>query len=157
MVSLARIGRAVFGGLLLASSALGVTTAATLAAGNHTMENIRGKWLGTLDQFSHDNEGSFPVTLTVEATSGDEFTGTMEWPTFDGRVTKVQGMFDGQLIKWSETAYLKGDDVVLYGLYVARFKADNEMSADWMDPSHTIHPKGPSFGVPCARFTLKKQ
>jgi hypothetical protein len=121
------------------------------------MTNIKGTWSGILDQFSHDIEGSSPVTLTVEAISGDEFTGTMQWPTFNGCTTRVQGMFDGELIKWSETAYLKGDDVVLYGLYVARFKADNEMTGDWMDPEHAIHPKGPRFGVPGASFTLKKQ
>ena len=72
-------------------------------------------------------------------------------------VERMQGMFDGELIKWSETAYLKGDNVVLFGLYVARFKADNEMSGDWMDPKHTIRPQGPRFGTPGASFTLKKQ
>jgi len=121
------------------------------------MRDIRGKWSGTVKQLSHDIEGSFPVTVTIDATSGDEFTGTMEWPSFNGCQTRVQGMLDGELIKWSETAYLKGDDVVLYGLYVARFKADNEMSGDWMDPKHTISPNGPRFGVPGASFTLKKQ
>ncbi len=148
---------AVLAGLLFAGSALGATISATRAGNDHTMTDIRGKWSGTLDQFSHDIDDSVPVTLTVEATSGNEFTGTMEWPSFDFCQTRVQGMLDGELIKWSETAYLKGDDVVLYGLYVARFKADDEMSGDWMDPKHTIYPNGPSFGVPGASFTLKKQ
>jgi hypothetical protein len=148
---------AVVGGLLLLSSLLSAPTSAIQAANGREMPDIRGKWFGTVDQFSHDTDGSFPVTLTVEAISGNEFTGTMEWPTFNGCQTRVQGMFDGALIKWSETAYLKGDDVVLFGLYVARFKADNEMSGDWMDPKHTIRPQGPRFGVPGASFTLKKQ
>jgi hypothetical protein len=52
---------------------------------------------------------------------------------------------------------LKGDDVVLYGLYVAQFTADNEISGDWMDPRHAIHPKGPNYGVPGASFILKKE
>ncbi len=147
---------AVVGGLLFLSSVLGATTSAIQAANGRAVPDIRGKWSGTVDQFSHDTEGSFRVTLTVEATSGSEFTGAMEWPTFNGCQTRVQGMFDGELIKWSETAYLKGDDVVLSGLYVARLKADNEMSGDWMDPKHAIHPKGPRFGVPGASFTLKK-
>src|SRR5258708_2140691 len=73
------------------------------------------------------------------------------------KATRVQGTVDGKLIKWIETAYLKGDDVVLGGLYVARFKADNEISGDWMDPKHTIDPKGPKYGVPGASFTLKKE
>ena len=148
---------AVVGGLLVLNLVLSATTSAIQAANGRAMPDFRGKWSGTVDQFSHDTEGSFPVTLTVEATSGDEFSGVMEWPTFNGCQTRVQGMFDGEWIKWSETAYLKGDDVVLAGLYVARFKADNEMSGDWMDPKHTIRPKGPRFGVPGASFKLKKQ
>jgi hypothetical protein len=145
------------GGLLFLSSVLGATTSAIQAANGDAVPDIRGKWSGTVEQFSHDIDGSFPVTLTVEAISGNEFTGAMEWPTFNGCRTSVQGIFDGELIKWSETSYLKGDDVVLYGLYVARFKADKEMSGDWMDPKHTIHPNGPRFGVPGASFKLKKQ
>jgi hypothetical protein len=121
------------------------------------MSDIKGKWSGTLDQFSHDIKGSFAVELTVEAISGNEFTGTMDWPTFNGCRTRVQGMFDGELIKWTETEYLEGDDVVLYGFYVAKFKANDEIAGDWMDPKHTIDPKGPKFGVPGASFTLKRQ
>ena len=120
------------------------------------MPDIIGKWTGTLDQFSHDIEGSFPATLVVEAISGDEFTGAMEWPTFNGCQTIVQGIFDGESMKWCETDYLKGDDVVLYGLYIARLNADNEISGDWMDPKHTIDPNGPEFGVRGASFVFKK-
>ena len=148
---------AVVGGLMLLSLVLGAPTSAIQPANGREMTDIRGTWSGTVDQFSHDIDGSFPVILTVEATSGREFTGTMEWPSFNGCQTRVEGMFDGELIKWSETDYLKGDDVVLYGLYVARFKADNEISGDWMDPKHTIRPQGPRFGTPGATFTLKKQ
>jgi hypothetical protein len=121
------------------------------------MSDIKGKWSGTLDQFSNDIEGSFPVELTVEMISGDEFTGTMHWPTFEGCRTRVQGMCDGELIKWTETEYLHGDEAVLYGLYVATFKDRNEMAGDWMDPSHTINPKGPEFGVCGASFSLKRE
>lgn len=123
----------------------------------YTMSDIKGRWSGTFDQFSHDINGSFPVTLTVEAVSGDEFTGTMDWPTFDGTQTRVQGMFDGTQIIWTETGYLKGDDAVLHGLFVAHFKAGDEMAGDWMDPKHTIYPKGPRYGTPGGRFSLKKQ
>lgn len=120
------------------------------------MHDIKGKWSGVLDQFSHDIDDSFPVILIVDAISGNEFTGSMEWPTFNDCKTKLEGFIDGELIKWIETAYLKGDDVVLYGLYVARFKADDEMSGDWMTPKHTIYPKGPRHGVPGASFTFKQ-
>jgi hypothetical protein len=81
----------------------------------------------------------------------------MEWPTFNDCKTRVQGVLDGERMIWSETGYLKGDDVVLYGLYVARFKADNEISGDWMDPKHTINPRGPRYGVSGASFTLKTE
>jgi len=127
------------------------------SAEGHKMQDIKGKWFGTLDQFSHDINDSVAVRLTVEGISGDEFTGTMEWPTFNDCKTIVQGFLDGERIVWSETAYLKGDDVVLYGLYVAQFKADNEISGDWMDPQHTINPRGPRYGTPGASFTLKKE
>ncbi len=48
--------------------------------------------------------------FTVEGISGDEFTGTMEWPTFNDCKTIVQGFLDGERIVWSETAYLKGEE-----------------------------------------------
>ena len=118
------------------------------------MSDIRGKWLGTLDQFSHDIEDTVSIELTVDTISGDEFVGTMTWPSFNGCRTAVQGMLDGDLIKWVETDYLEGDEVVLYGLYVARLDA-GVLSGDWMDPKHTINPGGPDVGVPGARFILK--
>jgi hypothetical protein len=121
------------------------------------MSNIRGKWFGTLDQFSHDIDDTVPVGLTVDTISGDEFTGTMTWPSFNGCKAAVQGMLHGDLIKWIETDYLEGDDVVLYGLYVARLGADDALSGDWMDPKHTINPAGPNFGVPGASFNLKRE
>jgi hypothetical protein len=123
----------------------------------HTMPDIKGRWSGTFDQFSHDINGSFPTILTVEAVSGDQFTGTMDWPTFDDTQTRVQGMFDGELIIWTETEYLRGDDAVLHGLFVARVKAGDEIAGDWMDPKHTIYPKGPRYGTPGGRFSLRKQ
>jgi hypothetical protein len=121
------------------------------------MSDIKGKWSGTLDQFSHDIEGTFPVTLTVEAVSGEQFTGTMDWPSFKGTRTRVHGRVDGKLIRWTETEYLKGDAVVLAGLYVAEFSADNEIVGDWMDPKHVINPGGPRYGTLGATFTLKRE
>ena len=64
---------------------------------------------------------------------------------------------DGPLMKWTETEYLKGDDAVLGGLYVAHFMADNKIAGDWMDPKHTITPKGPRYGTRGADFVLKKE
>jgi len=118
--------------------------------------DIGGRWVGTLDQFSHDIYELVPVELMVDTISGDEFKGTMTWPSFNGCKTVVQGMLEGDLIKWMETDYLEGDDVVLYGLYVARLGADGELSGDWMDPKHTIYPAGPNYGVPGASFVLRK-
>jgi hypothetical protein len=127
------------------------------AAELHSVSDLKGEWSGTLSQFSHDINDDSPVKLSITEISGDEFSGVMEWPSFDGCKTRVQGMFDGKLIKWTETAYLKGDDVVLYGLYVAEFKADHEIAGDWMDPKHTINPKGPRYGTVGASFVLRKQ
>ncbi|CUU17879.1 hypothetical protein CDS [Bradyrhizobium sp.] len=127
------------------------------AAEDHAVSELKGTWSGTFNQYSHNINGSFPVKLTIDAISGAEFTGTMEWPSFDGTRTKVKGMVDGPLIKWTETEYLKGDDAVLGGLYVTRFSADNEIAGDWMDPKHTITPKGPRYGTRGADFVLKKE
>ncbi len=121
------------------------------------MSDMQGRWSGTFEQFSHDIHGRFPVTLAVEAVSGDQFTGAMNWPTFDGTQTRVQGTFDGRLIIWTETEYLKGDNAVLGGLYVAQFEARDEIAGEWMDPKRTIYPKGPRYGTPGGRFSLKKQ
>lgn len=122
---------------------------------DHVASDLKGTWSGTFNQYSHDINDSFAFRLTIDAVSGSEFTGIMEWPTFD-TTTKVRGMLEGALIKWTETEYVKGDDAVLHGLYVARFSADNEISGDWMDPKHTITPEGPRFGTRGADFVLKK-
>jgi len=129
----------------------------SFAADDHAMSGLKGTWSGTFNQYSHDVNGSFPVKLTIDAISGTEFTGTMEWPSFDGTRTRVKGAIDGPLMKWTETEYLRGDDAVLGGLYVAHFKADNEIGGDWMDPKHTITPKGPRYGTRGADFVLKKE
>jgi hypothetical protein len=134
-----------------------VTAPTSFAAEDHIVSELKGTWSGTFNQYSHDINGSFPVKLTIDAISGSEFTGTMEWPSFDGTRTKMKGSIEGPLIKWTETEYLKGDDAVLGGLYVAHFKADNEIAGDWMDPKHTITPKGPRYGTRGADFVLKKE
>jgi hypothetical protein len=157
MASLATRRTAAVGLLVLAVLTLDTITSAPIAAEIPKMSDFKGTWSGTFDQFSHDIAGTFPVTLTVETVSGDQFTGTMDWPTFDGTRTRAQGWFDGQLIIWTETEHLKGDNAELYGLYVAQFKADNEMAGDWMDPKHTIYPRGPRYGTPGGSITLKKQ
>jgi hypothetical protein len=148
---------AALGSLLLASLFLSFASETSFAADAHQMSELKGAWSGTLSQFSHDIDGDAPVKLTISDISGDEFTGVMEWPSFEGCRTRVQGAFDGKLIKWTEAAYLKGDDVVLHGLYIAQFKSDDEIAGDWMDPKHTINPKGPRYGTPGASFVLKRQ
>jgi len=140
------------GALLLAL----IAVKGSLAAEDLAALELKGAWSGTFNQYSHDINDSFAVKLTIDAISGSEFTGMMEWPTFD-TTTKVKGMVEGPLIKWTETGYVKGDDAVLGGLYVARFTAANEITGDWMDPKHTITPKGPRFGTRGADFVLKKE
>ena len=126
------------------------------AGDDPALAKLKGIWSGTFEQYSHDTEGSFPVKLTIDAISGTEFSGTMDWPSFDNTRTRVKGMVDGPLIKWTETAHLRGENAVLHGLYVARFKADSEIAGDWMDPKHTINSKGPRFGTPGGDFVLTK-
>jgi hypothetical protein len=127
----------------------------SFATEDHAASELKGTWSGTFNQYSHDINDSFAVKLTIDAISDSEFTGVMEWPTFN-TTTKVKGAVEGALIKWTETGYIKGEDAVLHGLYVARFSADNEITGDWMDPKHTITPKGPRFGTRGADFVLKK-
>ncbi|PJG54392.1 hypothetical protein CVM73_14185 [Bradyrhizobium forestalis] len=134
-----------------------LATPSATAADDRAGAELKGAWSGTFNQYSHGINGSFAVKLTIEAISGDEFTGTMDWPTFDNTRTRVRGMIDGPLIKWTETEYLKGDNAILNGLYVARFKATNEIAGDWMDPKHTITSKGPRFGTRGADFIMKKE
>lgn len=120
------------------------------------MRDIKGLWSGTVDQFSHDHEGTIPARLTIDEVTGNEFAGTMEWPAV-ACVTQVQGYLDGERMFWSEIDYLKGEDVVLYGLYVAQFKSAGEIEGEWMDPKHTIYPEGPRYGVPGATFALRRE
>lgn len=124
---------------------------------NNRIADLKGEWIGTLDQRSQDLIGTFPVKLTINGINGDEFTGSMDWPTFNDCKTEVRGAIDGSTIKWTETAYLKGDDVVLNGLYVARFVTKGEITGEWMDPQYSIFPKGPNYGVPGATIALKKK
>src|SRR6187402_272475 len=127
----------------------------SLAADDHAVSELKGVWAGTFNQYSHDINGSFPVKLTIDTITGTEFTGTMDWPIFDHTQTKVKGMVDGTLIKWTETEYLRGDDAVLGGLYIAHLKASTEIAGDWMDPKHNITPQGPRYGTRGADFVLK--
>jgi hypothetical protein len=145
LIAFAAVHLAVVG----ASDAAGLELGAKIA-------KLQGKWNGTFHQDSHDLKGDFPVILKIDGGKGGEFTGTMEWPSFNGCKTKVEGGFDGKTIKWSETAYIKGDDVVLYGLYVAKLDAKNRITGDWMDPKHRINPGGPHYGVPGGSFVLSK-
>lgn len=95
--------------------------------------------------------------MTVAGISGNEFSGTMDWPAFHGCKTEIRGMFDGNVITWIEIAYLVGDDVVLNGLYVARFKTNSKIVGEWMDPKYAIFPKGPKYGVTGATLVLTKK
>ncbi len=133
-----------------------IASPAPIAAEDQVKLALKGSWSGTFNQYSHDTTGSFPVKLIIDTIAGSEFTGMVEWPSFGGTRTRVQGSFDGALIKWTETGYIRGDDAVLHGLYVAHFSASNEIRGDWMDPKHTITPKGPRFGTRGADFVLKK-
>jgi hypothetical protein len=126
-------------------------------AEHYSLADMKGEWSGTVDQFSHDIRGKFSVRMTVESISGDEFTGTMDWPESENTKTEIKGMFDGKVIKWMETAYLKGNDVYLYGLYVAKFSTRSEIAGEWMDPKYPTYFNGPKYGVPGATIVLKKK
>jgi hypothetical protein len=71
------------------------------------ISELKGEWTGSFDQFSHDIEGSFPVKMSIDTITDNEFKGTMDWPTFNDCKTEVRGMFDGKSIIWTETAYLR--------------------------------------------------
>jgi len=131
--------------------------AAAVSAESHRTAELKGAWNGTLDQFSQDMEGTFPVKMTIASISGDEFEGTMEWPSFNDCKTEIRGKYDGEVIIWTEIAYLKGNDVVLHGLYVGRINAIKQIEGEWMDPKHTIYPRGPNYGTAGASILLKKE
>ncbi len=118
---------------------------------------IVGLWSGTLEQFSHDRAEILPVELSIDTVIGNEFSGEMSWPTLDGCRTRVDGLHDGNIVKWMETDYIEGDAAVLYGLYVAQLRGADQLDGDWMDPRHTIQPSGPNYGVPGARFRLRRK
>ena len=122
------------------------------------MQQLKGVWSGEVAELSPDVAADkVPVSLLIDNVSGEEFSGTMEWPTFGGCTTEVHGLVEGTVVKWSEVAYVKGDDVVLYGLYIGRLEQSGEIAGEWMDPKHAIYPKGPKFGVTGATFVLRKE
>jgi hypothetical protein len=123
----------------------------------YSVADVKGKWVGEFHQDSHETTGVFALLLTVDAVSGDEFSGTIDWPDNNDCRTKVQGAFDGRVLKWTETEYLRGDDVVLGGLYIGRFENRGRIAGTWMDPKHNIYPKGPNYGTPGGTFVLRKQ
>jgi len=120
------------------------------------LNDLKGRWEGTLDQFSHDNEGTFRVLLDIEPEHDGEFTGTMQWPDFNACQTRIEGHLQGTLLQWTETDFIEGDDVVLHGLYVANLANDNEIRGEWMDPQQTIYPGGPNYGTPGATFLFTR-
>jgi hypothetical protein len=119
-------------------------------------KDLVGKWAGSFEQDSHETTGSFAMVLTVDQVSGEQFTGRIDWPDNDNR-TRVEGGCEGDIVKWTETKYLRGDDVVLYGLYIAHFRGRDEIAGDWMDPKHNIYPKGPKYGTIGGSFILRRQ
>jgi hypothetical protein len=118
---------------------------------------IQGKWVGTLEQYSHDTHGSFAMVMTIDEVSGNEFRGTIDWPDNDNNRTAMRGYLENGRVFWTETGYLRGRDVVLDGLYVATLSEPTTLSGDWMDPKYVIHPAGPRYGTPGASFVLHKQ
>jgi hypothetical protein len=118
---------------------------------------IKGKWVGSFDQYSHDTRASFAMVMTVDEVSGSEFAGTIDWPENNNNRTKIKGNFEGGTLKWTETEYIRGDDVVLGGLYIGKFTDTVVISGTWMDPKHTIHPRGPNYGTSGGSFVLHKQ
>lgn len=123
----------------------------------HSIAEMTGTWNGTLHQYSHDIEGTFPVIMTINHLDHEKFSGTMDWPDFGNCQTRVRGHFNGTRLIFTETEYLKGDDVVLNGLYVATFSGKDKIKGEWMDPKHTIHPVGPDYGIAGASFVFERK
>ena len=119
--------------------------------------DLVGTWVGAFDQDSHDTTGRFRMILTIERMEGAEFRGTLDWPDNNDCRTAVEGSFDGTAATWVETKYLRGDDVVLGGLYIGRFDRDGRLAGTWFDPKYTINPKGPNFGTPGGSFVLQRE
>jgi hypothetical protein len=120
------------------------------------IDEITGTWIGSFHQDSHDTQATFAMMMTVDEVTDQDFSGTIDWPENNNR-TKIKGLVEGRLLKWTETEYVHGDDVVLGGLYVATFTDRRTISGTWMDPKHTIYPQGPRYGTPGGSFVLRKQ
>lgn len=119
-------------------------------------EQLKGRWKGTLHQFSHDSDETVTMILNIGTVSHGEFSGSIEWPDNNSCITKITGKIGDGMVKWTEEAYISGDDVILYGLYVAKYTGGKDLSGDWMDPEETIYPAGPDYGTPGASFKLEK-
>ena len=141
--------------MMLFLSIMPLALAVSTASGAQERPMFIGRWEGTFHQFSHDHEGDYDVVVEVSSANGSEFSGTMHWPEFGGTVTEIRGHSDGPKIKWTETKYLRGDDVVLYGLYVGSVLDDQTLEGTWFDPSETIFPAGPNYGVAGGTFSLR--
>ncbi len=116
---------------------------------------LTGKWQGTFHQNSHEHSETVPMVLTVEHVTNQEFSGTINWPENKCK-TAIHGNLEGKTLKFTETNYIEGDDVVLDGLYVGKFSGSKKLTGNWMDPKHTIYPKGPNYGVSGGSFELSK-
>jgi len=100
----------------------------------HTdIEFLRGKWEGSFDQY---NSHEYPMVMEVDEINGNEFSGTLGWPTLRNSITTMEGYLRNDTIYWTEPALLQGSGILLNGHYVSIFSSTRKIDGFYYMPNN---------------------
>ena len=106
---------------------------------------ILGKWKGSHDQYSY---GSYPMVMDISRIEGNNFYGTLHWPTLRDSITTCEGHIEGDTLQWTEPQLLQGSNILLNGIFEARFISEDELVGNWYRPDN---------GIEGSRFNIKHE
>jgi uncharacterized protein YvpB len=111
-------------------------------------EYLLGRWEGTFNQYSYGIYTSYPMIMNISRIEGNNFYGTLHWPTLRDSITTCEGYIEGDTLQWTEPQLIQGSNIILNGIYKARFVNEDELVGNWYIPEK---------GIDGGRFNLNHQ
>jgi hypothetical protein len=100
------------------------------------------------EQYSYGYHDSYPMIMVISILEGNNFSGTLHWPTLRDSVSTCEGYIEGDSLQWTEPRLLQGSNILLNGIYKAKLVDHNSMIGKWYSPDD---------GVEGAKFELKRK
>jgi hypothetical protein len=117
---------------------------------------LNHSWSGIFHQIRY---GSYPMILTIKTAHGQNFTGTLGWPTLSDNITNITGVVinnfgdaseqyrweqvagynsseGGTWLKFNEISYIQGSCVVLGGWYYSFLHDSSVMNGTYFFPNN---------------------